>query len=187
MGGNVLIQGKLVTDRTVPIEIRVDSSGSLIAITHEHSKVHQGQFYTTGYYNAAVASGSSIDVLVQTGTKSVHTYIICAVGGNSTFSIYEGTTFSAAGTSLTPMNNNRSSSNTPLATFTHTPTITLTGTQLDGVEFIPGGSSAVATGAIAPIGSEQITMAPSTNYLFRLTNISGVATELNTRISFYEV
>lgn len=184
---NVLLVGKLVSDRTQTKELYVDGSSELIFITHEHSKVHQGKLFTGGYYNASVANGNSIELLIQTSTPQVHLYLKSAAGGDSTFSIFEGGSINAAGTAVTAYNNNRASANTYLCTLTHTPNMSAYGTQLNDIEYEPGGTGGTAPGAVEQISTEQLVLAPSTNYVLRLTNTSGVAQPLNIRLGFYEV
>lgn len=191
MGHNVLLTGKLVTDRTIVKEILVDAGGYLITVSTEHSKVHQGEMFSAGYYDAAVVTTGDIELLVQipAGT-SAHTYFKVLAGGDSLFEAFEGTTFSAAGTSAGTLNNNRTSSNTPTVTVTHTPTLTTDGTLI-WQEYIPGGTGSgvgqVTPGAVQNIAAEQSIFAPSTNYLFRLTNNSGTTQPLQIQLAFYEV
>lgn len=191
MGQNVLLTGKLVTDRTKVKEILVDQGGLIITVTTEHSKVHQGEFFSSGYYNATVANTTAINVLVQVPTDiSIHTYFKVLSGGDSLFEAFEGVTFSAQGTDTGTLNNNRTSTNTPDTIVTHTPTITDT-VSLIWQEFIPGGSGAgsgqVTPGAVQNVASEQSILAPNTNYLFRLTNNAGSTQPLQIQLAFYEV
>lgn len=166
----------------------LDTSGTRTIISYEHSKVHQGKFYTANYYLAGVANGSSIEILVQTPSdKTVHNYIKAASGGDSLFYTFEDATFSAEGTAITPINNNRSSANTADATITHTPTLTADGTQLGNPEFIPGGHGGVSVGSSEGIGKEQFVLNSNTVYLLRLTNIAGSAQALSIVLGFYEV
>lgn len=184
---NSLIVGKKSTDTSVVQEIYVDPSSTLIVITYEHARVHRGQFYTCGYYATGIDNNDSIEILMQAGNADVHTYVNIASGGDSTFSVFEGVTITNAGTSITAFNHNRTSSNTPTVTTTHTPTISDYGTQLGSTEFIPGGTQPHSVGILASVGAEQLVLSSNEDYIIRLTNTAGSAKALNINISFYEV
>lgn len=187
MGSNVLITGKYVGDRTEVKEVRVDASNELIIISHEHSKVHEGRLFGVGYYNAALANNANLDVRIVTpATHTAHVYIRTAGGGDHSFRAYEGTTYTAAGTALTPVNHNRTSSNTANASTYHTPTVDALGTLL-WEEYVPGGTGGASPGAVGQPTAEQVVLAANTDYLFRLTNLSGVTDDFNLIFSFYEV
>ena len=191
MGGNVVIQGKVVDDRTIVKEIEVDRSGSLITITHEHSKVHQGRFFGAQYYDSAVVNTGTLDLLIQTAAnKSLHTYIKLLVGGDAVFQLYEGTTFSAAGTAVDTINHNRTSSEVCTCTVTHTPTVTDVGTEL-WEEFVPGGTSgaggAHTPGGIDAVSSEQWIFNNGTDYLLRVTNAAGSTQPIQIVMAYYSV
>ena len=156
-------------------------------LTHEHQKVHDGDFYSTGYYLEGVADDGYIDLLIQTpATDTLHTYIKLSGGGDVTFEVYEGTTFSAAGTTVTPVNHNRSSSNTCGCTVTHTPTVSSLGTQL-WQEYLPGGSGGLTPGTVQGVSTEQVVFDKDTNYLLRLYNRAGTAQSLQVTASYYPV
>lgn len=167
----------------------VDASGQLITIPAEHSKVHQGKMFSAGYYDSAVLNTNAINLLIQVpATHQVHVYIKILSGGDALFTFYNGTTFSAAGTAITPVNHNFGSTNTANATITHTPTITDVGAQ-KWEEYIPGGSGSGAgatPGAVQNIATEQAVLTEG-DYLFRLTNNAGSTQPLQIMVAFYEV
>lgn len=166
----------------------IDVSGAKIFITYEHAKVHQGAFYNSGYYKEGVADDGVIELLIQThASYSAHSYIVLSTSGDAEFTMFENTTFSAAGTPLVPSNNHRDYADAANLTLTHTPTLTLAGDQLDGAEFIAGGKGPQGPGAVAPAGAEQKVLKADTTYLMRLKNIAGNAQTLNIKYGFYEV
>jgi len=178
--------------------LRTDKGGNVhtpVTISYEHHKVHEGKLFGAGYYSSSVANNGAINVLLQTpvGTTA-HVYLKVNVGGDAVFRAFEGTTVSAAGTAITPIDHNRETANTATITVTHTPTITDDGTQL-WEEFIPGGTSSGGggggggshPGAVATTLSEQIILKADETYLLRLTNISGGAQPEDITFSFYEV
>ncbi len=193
MGQNVLLTGKSVTDRTKVKEILVDESGDIVIITHEHSKVHQGKLFGVGYLNQSVADNGDIELLILTPPNDeLHTYLKLVVGGDAIFTAFEDPTVSAAGTSISSINHNRSSSNTCGCTITHTPTLTDDGTPL-WEEFVAGGSgsggqgSRSTPGAVQGVATEQVVMKANSYYLFRLQNIAGLTEPLQIMLSYYPV
>lgn len=154
-------------------------------IDFAHYETHSGNTFSGGYYNSSLADASSIDILIQNGSTSTY-HMICAaaVSGTCTMQVFEGATFSNAGTSVTMTNHNRTSAKTFSGTVTHTPTLTGTGTQLNGTQLIPGGDKH-SVGVSGSFTSEII-LAKSTNYLVRLTNISGGAIKASAHIEGYQ-
>ena len=153
-----------------------------------HNNVHKGKFYTACNIFNSVANTSSAEVLIQVGSnKKLHFVKNCAAGGDAEVFLFEGTTFSAAGTSITAYNLNRSSSSTTDATITHTPTLTADGTQIN-CGFIPGGGIFGAGGSNGgPIRSgTEIVLDVNTDYLIRLTNTSGGAQDMSIEVGYYE-
>lgn len=151
-----------------------------------HGRIHEGRYFSTGYYNAAVANAASIYLLVQSSTTLyTHIYISGAAGGDATLEVFEDTTTSANGTAITPSNHNRSSSKVFGGTVTHTPTITANGTQLAGTHFIPAGQKVKASGGSGEFPGELI-LGLNKKYLFKLTNISGVAKPCSLSIEAYQ-
>jgi hypothetical protein len=155
-------------------------------ISHEHQKVHEGQFYSTGYYDDTVADDAAINMLIQTpAEKELHVYLKIIAGGDCEFEVFEGTTFSAAGTSISPVNHNRNSVNVCGCTVTHTPTITVDG-DLIWLEYIPGGVF-ITPGAVQNISSEQAVFANNANYLLRVTNRSALTNPFQIQAAYYPV
>ena len=167
--------------------IRCDANGDLISMSTTHNLIHRGLYLGAGYIDTAVTAAADIEVLIQVSSAhDMHLSIKTITGGDATLDIYEGTTVSAAGTSVTVRNHNRKFSDTSNSTITHTPTITGDGTLI-WKEYIPGGSTGVAPGAIQQVSAEQTVFKANTNYLFRLTNNAAVTEPLQIQISFYEI
>lgn len=166
--------------------VKMDESRSLIFVTHNHSKVHQGKHYSLSHYFATIAAGNSADVLMVLGAYQNHCNTAVAVTGAAVFRIYEGATYSSVGTSIVARNNNRTSLQTSSTTFGHTPTITGTGTEIYAT-VIPGGTTGNKVGSQDDGPEEQFVLAPNTTYLFRVSNLSGQDVALTINLSFYEV
>lgn len=146
---------------------------STVAMAYVHQRVHDGRFFSGGYFNSAVANNSTIDLLLQTSaTLATHIQFSGASGGDSTIQLFEDATFSDAGTVITMSNHNRASDKTMDATVTHTPTILTTGAHVNGTVFVPGGQKAQSGGGSGGFDDEFVLKLSST-YLVRFTNISG--------------
>jgi len=161
---------------------------TVIDSVHKHT--HEGRYFSGGYYNAAVANGATVDILIQTGTESTHAKFKAVCGGDSTLQVFEGATFSAAGTGVTMSNHNRDSAKTFDGTVTHTPTVTGTGAQINGTSFIAagvsGGGSSSGRGSDSSSFASEFILVASTNYLVRITNNFGAATKIEAHMEAYQ-
>lgn len=156
------------------------------SIDYTHHKVHEGKFFSGAYYNSSVANGATIEILIQVGsTSTFHMKFAATAGGDSTVQLYEGTTFSAAGTAVTMSNHNRASANSFSGTITHTPTLTLAGTQINGTGYVTGGDKHTGSGGEFGFNNEFV-LSKSTNYLLRLTNNSGSAVKACLAVEGYQ-
>ena len=156
-----------------------------ITIDTIHQKVHEGRLFSGGYYNASVNNGATLDILFQTdATYIFHGIANVSVGGDATMQMFEGVTFSAAGTPITMSNHNRTSAKVLGGGAYHTPAITGTGNQMNGTIYIPGGSGGNSSGGKGGFEQEYV-LAASTNYLLRITNVSGVAAKMGAIITGY--
>jgi len=182
--GQVLLLVKDLADSTSAVELRADSSGRIITLSNSHFKIHQGDYYSSGYYATGITAGSSIQLIMNvSSTHQAHTSIKVKHGIDATLQVYEGVTYTG-GTTVTPQNNNRASTNTSTMTFVHTPT-TPSGTMI-WQEYFPGGSGPTSPGATGTSG-EQTVLKPSTTYMFELTNTGSVTDELQIILAYYEV
>ena len=137
-------------------------------------KVHEGVAFRKWAIFSAVGNNASSEVLIVTGAKSLHLKTQFSQEGTFQGFIYEDTTTSADGTSLgAPTNFNRTFGGASLTTTTHTPTITDDGTLLCSVK-VAGGSVGQPIGASVKDDIEWV-FKPESKYLFRMTNLSGVA------------
>lgn len=154
-------------------------------IDYPHQKTHEGRYFSGGYYDSSVANNGTLDILIQSSSSQyMHTKFSAVSSGNATVQIYEGTTVSAAGTGVTMTNHNRASSKVFSGTVTHTPTVTGVGTQVNGTGFIAGGPGGGEGGDFD--FSNEFILNISTNYLFRITNVSGSSAKISASIQGYE-
>lgn len=186
MGYNAFIHSQGVATGK-PVEHKTDQSGSFTIITHGHSKVHQGDHYHVSHIFAAVASAGTAEILIQVPANlTIHMNYNVSATGEGRVQIFEGTTFSGAGTALTEVNNNRRSTNTSTVTATHTPTTTGDGTQILG-SVLPGGATGSNIGSAQHGPDEQFMFDESTNYMIRFTNDSASAENVSIEVAYYEV
>lgn len=175
-----------IIDPSGEVSARVDpTSRHLVQMNEVHARIHEGSFFSTGLGDAALANAGTLEILIQTpATGTIHARFGGSVGGDIRMGLFEGTTFSAAGTTLVPSNRNRMSANVTTVTLSHTPTITLDGTVLfDG--YVGGGSGGNAIGGqIASF--EEFILDQSTSYLARVTNVSGQAQVSSLTVNFYD-
>lgn len=155
-------------------------------ISTAHTRIHQGLGYVCGTYSAAVANNANLDMLIQVADARMHTILDVAAGGDTTITMYEGTTFSSAGSSLSAFNKARWSDNTTTTTLTAGPTITDIGTAFP-TKFLPGGTRGNAQGGSDSGFSRELDFSTSTNYLIRAVNISGNSKPISIVLEWYEV
>ena len=183
MSHNVLLTGKATTDRTVVREIYVDVSNALTIIDQDHTKVHQGKYFSTGYYQELIAGGE-LTVLFKVDGNLCHTRFKVICGGEGEFSFFTSPTISANGTPLQIVNNNLASSNTTTVQAYHTPTVTSTGTQ-KWFEYYPAGKSN-SPGTVGEAGGAEAILAKDTDYLIKIRNSGQQTHRYQLILAFYE-
>lgn len=149
-----------------------------------HSRIHQGTFFSRDINDAALGAGAFLAALIQAGPNmSPHLRFIARVGGNCQLRLYEGPTWSVAGTPQAPFNRNRRSAIVPAMVLTSGPTVSVKGTELLS-ELIPGGIGA-SSGATSNAFEEWI-LDVDTDYLVEVENLTGQVQPINMQIDFYE-
>jgi hypothetical protein len=167
-------------------QVLVDYSEPLPVVAINHYRLHEGMAFIAYYLQNGVsplADGASINIAIAANAGYYpHLTVGGFCGGDSTMFIYESATASG-GTAFTPINRNRNSLTTSNVAMTINPTVTSTGTELFE-EFFPGGLKKKAGGG----GGDALeyVIKPLTNYLIRLTNISGSAQTAEIMLEWYE-
>lgn len=183
------ISARWFQDQSVQIALRCSSDGALITIPYTVEQTHDGRFFFTNFYVAALASGANLDMLVVTGATTVpHIAVMCDIGAAATLSVYEGVTTSSDGTPLTAFNANRQSTKITTASVTQTPTVTGTGTALLLNHYIPGGTTGNSIGGSSSDFARvtELLLKTSTKYLFRMTNLGAGATGASMQLGWFE-
>lgn len=162
-----------------------EHSGNLRTIDLIHNKIHEGEIYAFGHYDAAVANNATLDILFKTGA-SLASHIIGTItcSGDAEIRIFETPTTSADGTVVNPKNKNRYVAEAITFSVFHTPTVSVEGTELIN-QFLAGGSGGLKIGAASEQRDEWV-FKEGINYLIRVKNVSGQASKINIVGSVYE-
>jgi hypothetical protein len=151
-----------------------------------HLRLHEGRAYNAYrmYPDAAkLAAGASCNIAVAWASNVyAHLLVDASCGGDAELYIYEGATVTG-GTSFTAISRNRVIDAASQSAILINPTVTSTGTQLDG-QLITGGTGRKAGGGGA--NSLEMVLKPLTTYLFRLTNVNGTAHMAELLLEWYE-
>lgn len=153
-------------------------TGSLTIIDDPHHEVHEGEMYDVCEL-ISLGLGATRNYLITTGIKSVHFKYDVTADGKGNVTLYEDTTTSSAGTSMSELNRNRISTNTAITVVTHTPTITGDGTMLCQELF----GSSNKSGGEARSENEWI-LKKNSKYMIRIT--ATVALDFSIKINWYE-
>lgn len=162
--------------------------GGLKVIDALHAKTHEGIAYELTILATNVAAGSALNILLQCDWKhSVHIRPAFASEGPCRGFIFEGPTFSNAGSALTPKNRNRMPW-APAAKViaTQAPTLSNDGEQLTVAPiFSASGPGHTSTGGTHGTFEEWV-LNNNEDYLFRIVNDDAGAKDLWLSLTFYE-
>ena len=161
-------------EKIYPADAFTHDSRGLVTQTHVSDAVHRGEIYLiTHIFDAVINNGSAIMMFVSGADKDLHIVISASlVGDNETF-VFRDVTFSAAGTEITPRNQNFNFPDAADFQVFINPTITDFGTQILE-RWNPLGSGGQATGG-AGGGRvvEYVVPAGGNSYIGMATNLSG--------------
>jgi hypothetical protein len=163
----------------------------LTTIAETHRMSHDGFMHHVSGKQTGLANAASAEfIMVVPADVYPHiTRVELDVGaGDVDLIMFEGTTTSANGTALTSKTTNRNSVHTPGAVCYGGPTITGDGTEFHRV-WAPPTSAGVGNkiGIMNIALGEEWVLAPSTTYMFRITNNSGGAISFGYEFVWYEI
>ena len=161
-------------------------TNALNVIEWEHHMVHKEQTYTASAYSAAVANNGYLDVRITGVKKDCHVKVTYSSEGKALFKTYSDTTYSGAGTTVTPFNRCICSTNTAVTLIRKAPTVNVLGT-LRLEEFVGSAGAAVARAGGIGGGNIESIVNPGYDILLRLQNVSGSASDLQMTLNFYEL
>lgn len=147
----------------------IDSStNTLQIIDYEHHEIHSGSHYNYCDYSAnSLASGAIIEFLMTTPNTTEWTHLAFEVysATGCTIELFEGASGIVGGTTITPRNNNRNSSNTSNVSLIRDPTSIAS----DGVRAAGFLAGAGRSSGFADRSKENI-LKQNTTYLVRITS-----------------
>lgn len=157
-----------------------------VEIDFIHHVIHEGLRYTV-HDLATVSAATPKIYLIITPNTSTRVHIVFEVEGGAAgvkVELYEGTTTSDNGTAITPINNNRNSSNVTTLSVYKGPTVTLDGTQLT----VEQSGSASVGGKVSGHAEfeEEFVLKQNTNYQLKITTLADLVS-VSTQIGWYEV
>jgi hypothetical protein len=151
-------------------------------IDYSHHEIHAGSSFNV-CYNADIANGATLKLLIVTPNTTKWAHMTYEVEGEAEMDllIYEGATTTNDGTPITVFNRDRNSATTATVTAFHTPTVTVTGTQIRC--WHPGAGKTYGGGDRA---IHEIILKQGTKYYFLLTNATTSNNWLNIKVDWYE-
>lgn len=167
-------------------QVLVSSQYGLPTGTTFAAHLMEGQLFTIGYtysFASPLADAANFDIVIAFGSgiqPKVSIEGLCV--GNAMGYLYEGAS-TTGGTALTEVNLNRNSTLTSNAAAVLNPVVNSTGTLLGSFVLI-GGQKKKATGG--DISTANMIFKPLTNYLLRLTNVSGSAQAAEMTVTWHE-
>lgn len=157
------------------------STETLQSTDYEHHEIHEGKHFNMCDYDLDAANAEIIDFVMTTPDtlEEPHLTFKIAASLGATLEVYEGATGISGGTAVTPINNNRRSSNASIVSLLQDPTISLEGTRIAG--FLAGGSRVAG---FSTRDKEDI-LDRNISYLFRITSLAQ-SNEIEWCASWYE-
>jgi hypothetical protein len=151
-------------------------------IDYAHHEVHDGSSFGV-CYDADKTIGQAVEILLVTPDTTKWAHMTYSVENESemAFALYEGTTTSNNGTSITAYNRDRNSATAATTLAYHTPTITGDGTAIFAWH---SGSGRGTPGTGGDRGIIERILKQNTKYLFRMT--ATAAGWIAIKIDWYE-
>jgi len=169
-------------------QVIAGADAPVIVVDVNHQRNHDGRAffaYKLAPDSAPLAANASIDIVLASPSGVFpHMTVDAMCLGDAELYVYEGAS-TTGGTSFTPINRNRNYavSNPSQIAMVINPTVTSVGTELDA-QIIPGGAGKKSGGGTG--ATLEYVLKPLTNYLFRLTNVNGVAHAAYLTLEWYE-
>ncbi len=164
---------------------------AVTVIPHVHRMGHDGfTYHASGKVAGMIDANVDDFLLVTPAAPEIHLqrFRLTVGRGDIDVLVYEGTTTSADGSALAELNTNRNSANTPGGVLTFAPTVTDEGALIHTGWIAPTatGTGLSSEGITSDTGGEEWLLAPSTKYLFRITNNSGATIDYRWEYLWYE-
>jgi hypothetical protein len=151
-----------------------------------HLRLNEGSAFALGVvrdFDNPLPDGESIDIAIAFPagvTPNISIFGLCA--GDAMGYLYEGASVTG-GTSITPVQKNRSVVTASQGVALYNPTVLSLGTKILE-QILIGGTGKKAGGGST--GSSDLILKPLTTYLFRLSNVNGTAHAAEIILEWYE-
>ena len=160
-------------------------TGAQTIISTVHHEVHEGEMFVASLYDAAIANGGNIALLITvSATHEAHMVFRAALGGDARFVLSEEPTVTDVGLLIPRVNMRRGSSRGAQTLARSNPTTTADGSILLET-MLPGGTGGNAAGGALRQDTEFILRTGGV-YLMRLTNVSGQQKHGSINTNWYE-
>lgn len=152
----------------------------------QNAKAGEGNAFFVNHTFEAVASAAKIYLRHKSGSsKYLHSVLDLITVGQWRVTSYSGTTYTADGTELTPINRKSDSAIVSDTTFWHTPTIDVLGTPRLSFIFGTGTNPSQATTGEFGEAVESV-FAPNVDVLIELENMGNSTQYLSGIFNFHE-
>ena len=177
----MVVDGVMENDSQIQNEEHEHMTGAKKVIDIEHHEIHEGHHYfldgSKSFTNAEVFD---FTVVTPNSSKWLHMVFQIEGTGGVILEIKEGAATDVAGTVVTPINNDRNSSNTSDSVVRTGDTFTSEGTTL----YTQQTGANQKAGAISR--NREIILKQNTTYIFRLTNATALANQITYAAEWYE-
>jgi hypothetical protein len=148
--------------------LEIDWNNGLHTIDASHHEIHEGYSFTARDAVQTLSSSASRDILITVGTGAIHAIPLVEASLSGRWYLYRGPTVTSNGAAVVARNRYDGSLTASTTAVYGGPTITGTGTEIDG-GLIGGGSSSSRTGGNTSSRSSEWVLAAGTSYLLRFT------------------
>ena len=164
---------------------------ALSVITEPHTMSHKGWMFHYTQKTLAVVNNASVLYLLKNPAGNyphLHKMRTSVGNGDVDILLYEAPTTSADGTLQTTYNVNRDSSNASSMEIYLTPTVSVNGALIHEGWAPPTGTGVGnSSGLVGLTEGEEWMLAPATNYLKKITNLSGSTIDIWVEFLWYEI
>jgi len=144
-----------------------------------------GELFSATHFEAAVADAGELDIRVTTPASPTVTLVGVIIEGigDGDIELFENGTISV-GNAITPVDLNRITANTAATVFAEGPTVSAAGTSIFKGKLIGGIKNSALPAEF--VGQAALVLKVSEDYLIRITNESGAASDYSIRMVFRE-
>jgi len=144
-----------------------------------------GELFSATHFEADLADTAELDIRITTAASPTVTLVAVIIEGigDGDIELFENGTISV-GTGITPLDLNRQTANVSVTVFADGPTVTSAGTSIFKGAMVGGTKNDGIPAAF--VGQAALVLKLSEDYLLRITNESGTASNYSVRFVFKE-